>query len=167
MELWHTLIIEGHLPADQDVENDPKAPHVHLWASILSCLEQFGGGKIQTATEGLEKAPRREQVAETEVNDLDVAGFADKDVLDLQVTVHDAIPMAVIQRTCNLAGKLSGLLLLQFPMGDDIIEHLTAVDEFEQHIPVIIGPDHISHATDIRMIDETDDGGLAGRPNFL
>ena len=48
-------------------------------------------------------ATGREEVAEAEVDDFDIPSLADKDVLDLQIAVHDAVPMAVVQGACDLS----------------------------------------------------------------
>jgi hypothetical protein len=52
-------------------------------------------------------------------------------------------------------------------MGDDVVEHLTAIDKLEEHVPVIVGTDDISQAADVGMIEECDDGGLSGCSNLL
>lgn len=58
MKLWHALVVERHLSADQDVQHDTKTPDVDLRASVLFGLEKFGRGKVQTSTECLELIPR-------------------------------------------------------------------------------------------------------------
>jgi hypothetical protein len=41
-------------------------------------------------------------------------------------------------------------------MGDDVVEHLSAVDIFEKHVPMVVGPHDVLHAADIRMVEESD-----------
>ena len=52
-------------------------------------------------------------------------------------------------------------------MGDDVVEHLAAVDILEEHVPVVVGPHDVSHATDVRMIEEGDNGRLSGGAYLL
>lgn len=34
VECWHGLVIERHLSADKDIEDNAKAPYVDLWSSV-------------------------------------------------------------------------------------------------------------------------------------
>ena len=81
--------------------------------------------------------------------------------------MHDTVPVAVIQCTGDLAGELARLFLLELPMRDNIVEHLTTVDIFKQHVPVICGAHDIAHATDIGMVHEADNGRFTRSTNFL
>lgn len=112
MQLRHALVIKRYLAADQDIENNAKTPNINLGPGVLLRLEQLRSGKIQTTTERLQLASRRKQIAQTEVDNLDVPSLTDKNVLNLQVAVDDAIPMAVVQRTSDLTSEFAGLLLL-------------------------------------------------------
>lgn len=69
----------------------------------------------------------REQIAQSEVDDLNVSCLADENILNLEVSVDNAVPVAVVKSTSNLTTKLSGLLLFQLSMGDDVVEHLPAI----------------------------------------
>ena len=160
VQLRHTLVVKGDFTTHQDIEDDAKTPYIHLGPRVLFGLQQLGGGKIQAATERLEQALWREQVAQPKVDDLDISRLADEYVFDLQVSVDDAVAVAIIQCTCDLTGEFAGLLLFEAAMGDDVVEHLTAVDVFEEHVPVVVGPNHVTHAADIRMVQEADDGSL-------
>lgn len=81
--------------------------------------------------------------------------------------MHDTVPVAVIQSTGDLTGELARLLLFQLPMRDDIVEHLTAVHVFKQHVPMIAGAHDIAHTTNIRVADEADNGRFSRCPDFL
>lgn len=167
MEGRHALVVEGYLATHEDVEHDAKTPHVDLGACVCPGLQQLGGGKVQTAAEGLECAARSEEIAQAKVDDLDVASFADEDILNLEVPVDDAVPVAVIQSTSDLPTELPGLLLLELPVGYDVVEHLAAVDILEKHVPVVVRPDDVAQATYVRVIEQGDDGSLPGRPDLL
>lgn len=167
VQLRHTLVIEWHLATDQNVKDDTKTPDVDLGARVLSGLQQFRGSEIETATECLQKTPGREEIAETEVNDLDVTRLADEYVLDLQVSMHDAVAVAVIQSAGDLTSEFSRLFFLQFTMGYDVVQHLTAVDILEEHVPMIRSPDHVAHPADVWMAHQADNGGLSRCPDLL
>lgn len=167
MKLWHALIIERNLATDQNIKNDTEAPNVNLRARVLSCLQKFWRGEVEASTESFETVARREKIAQPEVNDFDVSSFADKNVLNLQVPMHDTISVTVVQRARNLAAEFAGLFLFQFPVRDDVVEHLTTIDILEEHIPMIVRPLDIPHRADVGMIQEGDNGGFPGRTNLL
>jgi hypothetical protein len=52
-------------------------------------------------------------------------------------------------------------------MGDDIVEHLSTVDILEEHVPMKICTINVSHATYVRMVNETNNGGFASSPDFF
>lgn len=162
MERRHALVIEGYLSTNKDVQHNAKTPHVDFGTGICLGLQQFGGGEIQTSAEGLEMAARGEKIAETKVDDLDVAGLADQNVLDLQVSMDNAVPVAVIQGTSNLTTELPGLLFLELAVRDDVVEHLSAIDIFEQHVPVVVCTDNIAEAANVGMTEEGNNGSLSG-----
>ena len=166
MEGGHVLVVERHLSADQDEENHAETPHVHLGPRVGLRLEQLGSGKVEAAAIRLELPVlvRREEVAEAKVDDFDVARLADQDVLDLEVAVDDAVPVAVVDGARDLARKLAGLLLLELPVRDDVVEHLAAVDVFEEHVPVPSCPQVVPQAADVLVVEQADDCGLAGIP---
>lgn len=167
MQLRHALVIERHLTTNQNVENNSETPNINFRAGVLPCLEQFGGCKVQTPAERLQKASWREQIAKTKVDDFDISRLADQDVLDLQVSMYDAVPVTVIQCTGDLAGELAGLLLFQFAVRNDIVEHLAPVDIFEEHVPVVRGSHNISHPADVWVAGEADNGGLSSCSDFF
>lgn len=111
--------------------------------------------------------PRSEEVAETKIDNLDVACLADKNVFDLEISVYDAVPVQVVQSTCDLPAKFPGLFLLKFAVRDDVIEHLATVDIFEKHIPMVVCTDNIVKSTDVGMVQEGADGGFTSGSDFL
>lgn len=85
MEGRHALIVERHLAAYEDVENDTKTPYIYLGASIYFGVKKFGCSKIQRTAEGGEVGMGREEVGQAEVDYLDVSASRDQDVFDFQV----------------------------------------------------------------------------------
>jgi hypothetical protein len=43
------------------------------------------------------------------------------------------------------------LLLLQFAVRNDVVQHLTSIDIFKEHVPVVRGSHDISHPANIRV----------------
>lgn len=95
--------------------------------------------------------PRRKEIAQTEINDFYIPRLADKNVFYLEIPVHNTIPMAIVQSTCDLPAKFSGLLFFQSAMRDNVIQHLTPIDILKKHVPVVIRSNNITHRTNIWM----------------
>jgi len=77
------LAIEGQRAADQRVEDDAQAPHVHLRPVVLLPLEQLGRRVWRRAAERVQLVAHHELVAEAEVGDLDVHVGVQEQVLRL------------------------------------------------------------------------------------
>jgi hypothetical protein len=107
------------------------------------------------------------KIAEAKVDDLDVSSLANQDVLDLEISVDDAVSMAVIEGTGDLSAELPSLLLLQPSMRDDVVKHLSTIDVFKEHVPVVGRPHDIAHATDKWVVQESHDGSFSGCSDLL
>lgn len=134
----HILIIEGHLAANQNEKDHTETPDINLRTSIRFGLEKFGGSKVKTTAVRLQLSilVRREEIAKAEIDNLDVSRFADQDVFDLEITVDNAVAVAVIDSARYLSCELSSLFFLELPVGDDVVQHLTAVNVFKEHVPM-------------------------------
>jgi hypothetical protein len=51
-----------------------------------------------------------------------------------------------------LSSKFSSVLLAEFTVTYNIIEHLPAIDVFEKQIKMALGDDNVPHFTNIRML---------------
>lgn len=167
MQSRHALIVERHFTTNENVEDDTETPHVNFGPRICPCLQQLGSGEVETAAKGFEMAARREQVTQAKIDNLDVASLADEDVFDFQIAMHDTVPMTVIKSTGDLATEFAGLLLLEFAVGDDVVEHLATVDILKEHIPMVICADHIPHPADVRVVEKGDNGSFASSSDLL
>ena len=85
MQGWHALVVERHLAANQDIQDDSKTPHIDLGPSVDLRVEEFWCSEVQRAAERRKMVDGVVQIGETEVDDLDVARVRDEDVLNLQV----------------------------------------------------------------------------------
>ncbi|KAH0207727.1 protein kinase, partial [Aureobasidium melanogenum] len=167
MQLRHTLIVERDLAADEDIQDNTKTPDINFGTGVSFRLQKLGCSEVEGTTERLQEALRREGVAQTEVDDFDVASFANQNVLDLQIAMHNAVAMTVIERACNLTTEFTRLLLLEATMRNNVVKHLTTIDIFKQHVPVVVGTDDIAHTADIRMVDQGDNSSFTGGTYFF
>lgn len=152
VQLWHALIVERNFSANQNVKDYTKTPDIDLRTSVLLCLQKLRCRKVKTTTESLQLATGGEKVAEAKIDNFDIARLADEDIFNLQISVNNAVAVAIVESACDLASKLASLLLLQPSMRDDVIQHLATIDVFAKHVPVVVRPDDIAHPADVRMI---------------
>lgn len=112
-------------------------------------------------------AARGKEIAQAKIDNLNIASLADENVFNLEVTVNDAVAVTVIEGASNLATELAGLLLLEFAVGNDVVEHLASIDKLEKHVPVVVCTNDIAQAADVGVVEEGDDGGFTGGANLL
>lgn len=93
------------------------------------------------------------EVAESEVDDLNISRLAYEYVLNLQISVNNAVPVTIIQRARYLTTELPGLLLLKLTVGNNVVQHLPTVNVFEQHVPVVTRTHDIAHATNVWVVE--------------
>ena len=71
-QLLEVLSIKRQGSADQCVQDNSQAPHIHLGSVVLFALEELWGSIRRTATEGIQLVPKGEFIAEAKVCNLDV-----------------------------------------------------------------------------------------------
>ena len=74
--------------------------------------------------------------------------------------------MTIVQGTQDLSSELSSVLFSQFSVAYNVIEHLSAVDIFEEEVEMTLCDDDVSHSTNVWMPKQSDDCGLADCPNL-
>ena len=52
-------------------------------------------------------------------------------------------------------------------MADDVVEHLASADVLEDHVIVVLVDDHLSHAADVRVVEEHGQRRLAESADLL
>lgn len=85
MQRRHALIVKRHLATNQHIQHHTEAPHIDFRASVHLRVQELGRGEVERAAEGGEVRDGVEEVGETKVDDFDVAGLGDEDVLDFEV----------------------------------------------------------------------------------
>ena len=81
--------------------------------------------------------------------------------------MHDIVLVAVVQGTSNLSRKFSRNAFPQAAMTDDVVEHLPAIDVLEHHVVVVLVDNHLTHATNIRMMQKHGESSFTNGSNFL
>lgn len=66
--------------------------------------------------------------------------------------MNDRIPMTVFQSTAYLSSEFPGGSFSESTMRDNIVEHLSTVDYFVDHVVVIGVSDEFPHTADIGVV---------------
>ena len=113
--------------AQEDVENDARAPHVALHAVLA--LEHLGRHVIGAAHHFIQHLARLDEHGEAKVGRLEDAGVArraQQEILGLQVAVHHAQLVAVVQHAQHGAEHGRSLALAVVPSLHNAVEQLAA-----------------------------------------
>lgn len=81
--------------------------------------------------------------------------------------MHNAVPVAVVQRTPNLPRELACHSFSQPPVADDVVQHLSPVDILGHHVIVVLVNDHLPHPADVRVMEQHRQRSLAQDTDLL
>ena len=91
------------------------------------------------------------EVGNTEIRNLDYAVFDNKDILRLNVAVHDPLPVRVAERPRDLQGEVYCLWRIDRTVIQKILLERDAVDQLHNDVFHVIGAAHIVYADDVRV----------------
>ena len=87
-------------------------------------------------------------------------------VIYSKTSMNNGITVTIVQSAQDLSSKLSGVLLPELSMTNNIVEHLTAIDILKKEIKMALRDNDISHSADIRMSKQCNDCRLSDCANF-
>ena len=136
VELLVVVVVEGRVAAEQDVREHADGPHVDLLAVGLA-VQDLRRDVARRAAELVEAPRARELRREPEVAELDrrvVVVRHAQQILGLEVAVHDAQVVAVLDRLEQDQDQVPRLLLAVELLLGDALEELAALDEVHHQI---------------------------------
>ena len=116
--------VEGEGAGHEDVEDDAQRPDVGLGPHVLLALEELGRGVGRAAAPRGEEVGLGEVVTEAKVCQLDVVFRVEEQVLCLEVSVDDAVRMAVLDGGEDLGEDSTRLVLAHPPVAHQKVEDL-------------------------------------------
>mmetsp|Transcript_11407 Transcript_11407/g.19247 ORF Transcript_11407/g.19247 Transcript_11407/m.19247 type:complete len:242 (+) Transcript_11407:423-1148(+) len=154
---------EGELAGDHDEEDHAQGPHVGRLTVILALARQIRAHVLRSAAL-LDQllilvAGRRE----AEVDQLDLAHAVDEDVVELQVSVHDAVRVHVLYGAHDLGEDGGRFLLGETLVGLALLELVEEVGPAaELHHEVHVSPqvDHFMQPHDVGVLERGEDVDL-------
>ena len=144
-DLLHDLLIgltvEGGHTGKEDVDEDTAGPDVTL--VVVGLVEDLGGDVVRSSELLVKGTVGVVDEGGAEINDLDLVELLvllEKNVLGLQVAMHDVVLMAVVDAGENLLHEDGGITLAEFSAVKDLVEELTTLanSTFRQKVVLII-----------------------------
>ena len=99
-----------------------------------------------------------------EVCDLDAAVFQNHDVVGLDVAMDNAPGVRVLERLCDLRGKMQGFSPVEPALLLEILLERNALDELHDDVIEVIRVRHIVNAHNIRVREHRDGLRLGMEP---
>ena len=96
VEFVGVLVLKGEVAAEHGVEDDAAGPDVDAGALVAPARDHLGRSVARGPAGRFEPFARLVLVGQSEVHDLDVALVVEKQVLRLQVPVHDPVLVDVL-----------------------------------------------------------------------
>jgi hypothetical protein len=124
------LIIERQIPANDCIEYNSTTPNISHKSIILFSCNHFWRRIARTATGSLTLALPLIQIAESEIDNLDVPFRVEEQVLGFEVPVHDAQPVDIFGSGNQLLEVFAGLGLCDPFLANDVLEKLSVACEF-------------------------------------
>mmetsp|Transcript_14620 Transcript_14620/g.34873 ORF Transcript_14620/g.34873 Transcript_14620/m.34873 type:complete len:309 (-) Transcript_14620:272-1198(-) len=152
------LAREGRVPAQQHVHDDPTRPHVRRLSVVTQ--QHLRSHVIRRAGFGASRLSVFELAREAEVDDLQRAvGLLahEQKILGLQVSVHDAVRMAVGERREDLLHDPRRVPLGELLLLDDAIKQLTTRTQLHDDVDVSGILEGLVQLDDVRMIQRLHD----------
>ena len=123
-QLLEVFSHKGLGPSYHGVQHYSQAPHVHRRAAVALPQEEFRGSIRVCAADHVQLDNVITLVAEAKVCNFDIHVGIKEEAQWLQVSVHDAPPVAVLQGRDQLLERASGLCLCHTAMGLQIAVHV-------------------------------------------
>ena len=118
-------MVEGKIPASHREQHDPRAPYVRFERVVLVPEDHLRSRVARRPAGGLEPLLFLVEVAEPEVDELDVQLVIQQQVLGLEVPVHDLQRVDVLNALHYLLVELASFDLLQRFLLHDVVEELS------------------------------------------
>lgn len=122
VEVIVSLASEGEAAVQEGVEQHSCGPDICRWAGVLDLGDDLGRHVGRRAAEHPDLLVIRNASREAEVDELHVLVLVEEDVLQLDVSVGNALAVAVLQGHEDLAEDAAGLFLIEL-----LVDHLFEV----------------------------------------
>ena len=109
---------------------------------------------IGTATAGLQKVPISHDVAQAKIGNLDIHFAVQKQILGLEVSVHNHIAMAVLYTRSDLLKESTRFLFKQSAFLDNVVKQLARLQAFARSGAEVLCMLMVFHCCDRADVDD-------------
>lgn len=164
IQLLRVLVLERQIAADHGVQDDSAGPNVGAESEVPLALDHLGRGVARTAAGGLEALAMLVEVGQTEINELDRVVVVQQQVLWLEITMHNAKLVNILDSADDLLIHLGSLVLLKSPILHDVLKQLTARAILHDEVQVVMVLNHLVQLDNLRVTHLLQDGDLTIDP---
>jgi len=161
VQLGSRLVFEGQVARDHGEQNDTAGPDVHARAIVLQAVDHFRRRVTGRSARCLQHLVLLVGVAEAEIDQSNVFLVVQQQVLRLQISVHDAELVQILDSTNDLLEELAGFCLLKLLLLDDVVEELATADELHDQEELLGRLDDFEKLDDVGVADQLEDVDLA------
>lgn len=125
-QCWNELVVKGQPSAKHHVQNNPGRPHIHLRTRVKLTTDNLRRSVVGRPATGLQKITVRHDIRQPKIGNLHIQVVVQKQVLWLQVSVHNLVSMTVFHCSDNLLEKPSGFILRHLSPLHNVVKELLA-----------------------------------------
>mmetsp|Transcript_50130 Transcript_50130/g.144433 ORF Transcript_50130/g.144433 Transcript_50130/m.144433 type:complete len:220 (+) Transcript_50130:694-1353(+) len=150
---------ERGVPGQHHEQQAPQSPKVNLLVARAR-RQDLRGGVQERADLGLQLDPPQDPATEAEVDDLDnhvlrpitFLRIDDKDILGLDVPMHDAMLVAIQQGGRDLLDDLHGIGLAEAAKRHDAVEELATCDALHNQVEALSVLVHVQESANAWVV---------------
>lgn len=166
-ELSRIGTIEGKVAHAHRIEDDTQAPDVDLERVVWLSGQHFRRSIAGTSTGCAEHFPLSVDVAEPEVDDLDVVLIVQQHVFGLEIAMNDSYLVQVLDGVEKLLQYLAGLELCKFLIFDDVLKQLSSAGVLSHQVVVLLVLQYFVKLNDVRVPGLSEDLQLLIQPSVV
>lgn len=128
------VIIIGEVTSEHGVEDDTTGPDIDSGTHVLSIRDdEFRGSVARRTTGGVHEVTLTggfvKLIRKAKISDNEIPSSVQEKVLQLEITMNDALCMKIRYTRDQLGKKATSILFLEVTMGKDMIKELPTWDE--------------------------------------
>lgn len=105
-------------------QDHSRGPHINATPVVQLALDHLGSGVAWRSTSSLESLSLLVGVGQAKVNQLQILLVVEQEIFRLQISVHNAQLVQVLDRALDLLEEFASLFFLKLLLFDDVVEQL-------------------------------------------
>eukprot|EP00128_Syssomonas_multiformis_P016256 Colp12_sorted_trinity150504_noHs@31775 len=149
------LIVEGRIPAQQNIGNHTNRPHVDGLAVTL-LTKNLRCNIVGCTTSCVQDMLVVHELGETKVGNHHIRGLvlsSKQNVLGLQISMHDVVAVEVANGLRHLSNNSNGIFLSERALMNDAVEKLTTINILKDKVELVGGVKFLKKANDVLVVN--------------